>query len=675
MTQRIARLRRKRPLKVPSSFVFSVLVGVLVAGLATPSLASTGSPGGLGLSLTDGQTVSKQVAVYAGGGATQDVALSVDGSPLASTPTASSPALVTFEGDGIQSGSQLFYNSLWVNGRMVAVIRQDVSSYATVSVPVPVGYLQPGANVVTVRSGDSVSPTDLVQNHDDFTIRNVQLVLPDHTPLTDPGVPASKVISLGDGFPGGNATEQEVTANFNMTAAADQLDGAAATWDTTQLPDGSHVVTATGTAADGSPVSVSATVTVDNTPPQVSIPSPVAGTNYQGADLQIAPDVRDASGVASESAKLDGTTIPLPDSFPSDNLGPGKHALAITAADNAGNVTTVTREFSTSVGNIPASRYEVGQVGSAPHSGPARPTLVAAGDIACSPGSSPTQAGCQQASTAALVKGINPDVVATVGDEQYDVGTLSNFDGSFNQTWGSFKDITYPVIGNHEYGGNNYPGAQASGYFDYFNGVGTATGRAGDRNRGYYSYNLGSWHIVVLNAGGGEPAAGTTDAKCGVVSCAKGSGQQVWLANDLAANHNKCTLAMWHQPRFDAGYLNDGGSTRPLWDTLYASGADVVLNGHDHNYERYAPQNPAGQADPAHGIREFIVGTGGDSHTALQPNATGTVANLQTANDNTFGVLQLQLNSGSYTWRFVPAPGTGSFTDSGTARCHSTPSQ
>ena len=642
-------MRKLRPV------VFTVLI--LTADAAVAAHASTGVPGGLGMSLDPGQTLSRQVPLYAGGGGTHDTAISVDGAALAVTPTSSPPAVVTFQGSGIQSGSQRLLNLVWVNGQLVTLIDQDVSNFATSTIPIPAGFLRPGANILRIRSGDSISPTDLVGNHDDFSIRDVNLILPNNTTLTDPTVPSTKTISLGDGFPGGNATEQQVTADFTMTADADQLDGVTATWDTTSFPDGPHTVTATGAHADGSAATVSAQVVTDNTPPQLTITSPTAA-DHEGVNLPVTVDAVDAtSQVVSTAGVLDGIAIPVPDTFPSDNLAPGTHTLAVTAVDSSGNSATATRSFSTSIGAVPA--YDRGQVGRPPYAGPDTPTLVAAGDVACSPGSNPTPVTCHQAGTAALAQSLAPDVVAALGDEQYDVGTLDNFTRSYDLTWGQFKDITYPVIGNHEYAQANYPGAQALGYFDYFNGVGTADGRAADRDRGYYSYDIGAWHVVVLNA------------DCGVVSCVHGSGQQVWLDRDLAAHHNRCTMAMWHQPLFTAGTTeNDGNglATRPLWDTLYARGADVILNGHDHNYQRFAPQDPGGKPDQTRGIREFVVGTGGDSHFALSDR--DRFPNLQAGDDNSFGVLQLHLAPDSYTWRFVTEPGGGTFTDSGTSICH-----
>ncbi len=235
-----------------------------------------------------------------------------------------------------------------------------------------------------------------------------------------------------------------------------------------------------------------------------------------------------------------------------------------------------------------------------------------------------------------------------LGDTQYDSGTLSEFMGSYDPTWGRLNSLARPVLGNHEYGT-----AGAGGYFDYFNGTGQATGRAGDRGRGYYSYDIGAWHLIALNS------------NCSLVPCGAGSAQEQWLRADLAANPKTCTLAYWHHPRFSSGYTNNTPAVDPLWQDLYTAGADVVLGGHAHEYERFAPQNPAGQADLARGIREFVVGTGGEDHHAL-----GTIkANSEVRNVDTFGVMRLTLSATGYSWKFVPEAGR-TFTDSGSASCH-----
>jgi acid phosphatase type 7 len=265
--------------------------------------------------------------------------------------------------------------------------------------------------------------------------------------------------------------------------------------------------------------------------------------------------------------------------------------------------------------------------------------IVAAGDIAsCS--------GEGDEATARLLGGIEGTVLA-LGDEAYPHGTAQDFRECYEPSWGQFKERTRPVPGNHEYETEG-----ASAYFDYF-------GREGrDPDKGYYSYDLGAWHIVALNSNCGE----------GEIRCGPGSAQTKWLKQDIAANSDEgqCTLAYMHHPRFSSG--EEHGSTptlEPLWEALYKAGADVVLSGHEHNYERFAPQDPNGKADPERGIREFVVGTGGKSHYPI----LGPIANSEIYNDETYGVLQLTLNPKRYEWRFIAVEGE-TFTDSGSARCH-----
>ena len=270
---------------------------------------------------------------------------------------------------------------------------------------------------------------------------------------------------------------------------------------------------------------------------------------------------------------------------------------------------------------------------------PSGELVVAAGDIA----------NCQAQSdeaTAELVGSIDGTVLA-LGDEAYPEGSQATFEKCYGPSWGRFKDRTKPVPGNHEYETEG-----ATGYFEYFGEP------AGDPDEGYYSYNLGSWHIVALNS------------NCGVeeIRCGPGSAQTAWLKQDLAANSDEgqCTLAYMHHPRFSSG--EEHGSTpnlEPLWEALYEAGADVVLSGHEHNYERFAPQDPAGRADPERGIREFVVGTGGKSHYPI----VNPIANSEVHNDTSYGVLKLTLDPHSYEWQFVPVEGE-TFTDSGDARCH-----
>ncbi|MEA2509737.1 MAG: hypothetical protein QOG21_1819 [Actinomycetota bacterium] len=272
--------------------------------------------------------------------------------------------------------------------------------------------------------------------------------------------------------------------------------------------------------------------------------------------------------------------------------------------------------------------------------------IVAAGDIACSPAD--TTSPCQDQQTAALLAGA--DRVLPLGDNQYEAGALSDYLNRYDLSWGRYKSNSSPVPGNHE-----YITAGAAGYFDYFDGVGAQTGLAGERNKGYYSYNLAGWHLIALNANCGLNGV--------VGGCTQSSPQMMWLRSDLANSNATCTLAYWHQPRFSSMTTN-----KPMaaaWNLLYADGADVVLNGHQHNYERFAPMTPSGALDNAAGIREFIAGTGGASLSSFPP----TYATSQVENSTSFGVLKITLYPLKYTWQFVPS-GNGTFTDSGTARCH-----
>jgi hypothetical protein len=231
-----------------------------------------------------------------------------------------------------------------------------------------------------------------------------------------------------------------------------------------------------------------------------------------------------------------------------------------------------------------------------------------------------------------------------LGDNQYPNGELSKYLQSYDPTWGREKPSTYPTPGNHEY---NTPGA--TGYYSYFGAL------AGDPSKGYYSYDIGSWHIIALNS------------NCSAIGgCGNNSPQEVWLESDLAAHTNSCTLAYWHHPRFSSGTNHGSNATYDaFWQDLYAAGADVVLAGHEHNYERFAPMNPSGSLDTTNGIREFVVGSGGKSHYGFgAPLSTSEVRN-----GDTFGVLQLTLHSNSYDWIFVAEAGK-TFTDSGTSQCH-----
>jgi fibronectin type 3 domain-containing protein len=286
------------------------------------------------------------------------------------------------------------------------------------------------------------------------------------------------------------------------------------------------------------------------------------------------------------------------------------------------------------------------------------PVLLVGGDIACRSGKTVDATHCQQAKTGAVVTAAGPTWVLPLGDTQYDSSTSSEYAGSYNTTgWGAVKAISRPAAGNHEY---RTPGG--SGYYSYFGAS------AGDPQKGYYSYDVtvpsgGSWHLIALNSECADLGGGSISAGCGV-----GSSQETWLKADLAAHNNVCTIAYWHRPRFSSSSSTPGTSTYvAFWNDLYNAGADLVLNGHAHDYERFAPQTSAGAAD-AKGPVEFVVGTGGDDFQTLGPTGTNSVKRSNTA----FGAMKLTLHSNSYDYEFVPAAGY-SLSDSGSGTCHNAP--
>ena len=260
--------------------------------------------------------------------------------------------------------------------------------------------------------------------------------------------------------------------------------------------------------------------------------------------------------------------------------------------------------------------------------------LVGAGDIA-----SCSKTGDE--ATANLLDTI-PGTVFTLGDNASPNGSSSDYSNCYNPTWGRQRSRTNPSPGDLEYNTAN-----ASGYFGYYGAA------AGDSSKGYYSYDLGDWHVVVLNSN---------------ISMSAGAAQEQWLKSDLAASTKQCTLAYWHHPRFYSGVNTVRSSVKPLWDDLYAAGAELVLNAHTGNYERFAPQSPDGTVDPDYGIREIIAGTGGLRHFSF----TNIAPNSEVRDNTAYGVLKLTLNADTYTWQFIPA-GAGAFTDAGSGSCHPAP--
>jgi len=278
--------------------------------------------------------------------------------------------------------------------------------------------------------------------------------------------------------------------------------------------------------------------------------------------------------------------------------------------------------------------------GPVPRRKPETELLVGAGDIA----------GCKNIegaqATAKLVEQFPSAAVFAAGDVVYERGTAEEFRDCYGPTWGKFKERTRPALGNHEYG---VPGAAP--YFAYWGD------KAGPVGKGYYSYEVGAWHIVVLNT------------NCKVVGgCNEGSPQEVWLKDDLAQHPHACIIAYGHHALFSSGVFKAHAvhtEVKPLWDDLYAAHADLFFAGHEHSYERFAPQNPEGQLDPQNGITLIVVGTGGRSHEILGP----AMANSELRNWDTYGIMKVELSPTSYKWEFIPEAGK-TFRDSGSGTCH-----
>ena len=376
---------------------------------------------------------------------------------------------------------------------------------------------------------------------------------------------------------------------------------------------GSATITATSEGKSGT-----ASITVTPVPVATVTVSPASQTLQTGGAVQLTATPRDASG-----NPLSGRTI---------TWASANQAVATVSA--TGLVTAQ------AVGTATITATSEGKSGTAAITVVAPPppgsgvVFVGAGDIGdCSRTSDD--------STGALIRRLNPDAVFSAGDNAYPDGTATEFATCFDPAWGSFKAKIHPVPGNHEY---HQTGALP--YFQYFGAA------AGDPATGYYSYDLGDWHIIALN---------------GEISAGAGSAQETWLKADLAASTKTCTLAYMHRPRFSAGYHGSNSSMQALWQDLYDAGAELWIAGHNHDYERFAPQTASGVADPARGIREFVVGTGGAGTEAW--STTPPIANEEAWANPVFGVLKLTLRAGGYDWEFIPIAGY-TFTDSGSGTCH-----
>ena len=402
-----------------------------------------------------------------------------------------------------------------------------------------------------------------------------------------------------------------------------------------------------------------------------------------GPDTQAPVTTLECDGSPCQTSTYNGsTTVSL---FPKD---PGGSGVKVTYYTTDGSTPTTSSPVWTNQPftiNAPTTTFKFFSVDNAGNTEAVEtqtmhvqpnpdPVIGSAGDIACDPSSSAFNGGlgtatdCVASDTVKLLTGI--DAVLPLGDDQYDCGGLAAFEQSYGPTWGLKKAITYPVPGDKDFtttGGTDCPSTPGAGYQQYFSSSGgvfgshVPSGVNVNASTGYYSYNLGSWHIIALNT---APCALNTPSFCAV-----GSAQDLWLQQDLAQNTAACTLAYYQNPRFASNGTSGGSTTyQQLWQDLYKGGAEVVLNGDSHWYERFAPLNTSGVIDNNFGVREFIVGTGG---AGLEPPGTELPIS-QVLNGATHGIIKVTLHNGSYGWQFIN-DGESSFTDSGTASCHSKP--
>lgn len=456
--------------------------------------------------------------------------------------------------------------------------------------------------------------------------------LPNQAPTALPGGPYSGTVGVAVGMDGSASSDPD--DNTPLSFAWSFGDGASTTGakpSHAYAAAGTFTVKLTVTDAQGlagAQSTTTATIAAAPPPPPPPPPPNQAPTARPGGPY---------TGTAGTAVAFDGSASSDPDNNTpltyAWSFGDGASATGAKPSHGYAGAASYTVKLTVTdaKGLAGAQATTTATITAAPP--PGDQVFVGAGDIT----------SCSQtadAATAALLENI-AGTVYTLGDNAYSDGTASQYQDCYDPTWGRQKSRTRPVPGNHDYHTSG-----ASGYFGYFGFA------AGDPSKGYYSYDLGAWHILALNS---------------EVSMAAGSAQETWVRADLAAHPTQCALAYWHQPRFSSG-TNHGSNAifQPMWQALYDVGVDVVLAGHEHNYERFRPQTPAGVADDAHGIREFVVGTGGEGHYPLN---NPRIANSEASDGNTFGVLKLTLSATSYAWQFVPVAGA-SFTDSGSAACH-----
>jgi hypothetical protein len=427
-------------------------------------------------------------------------------------------------------------------------------------------------------------------------------------------------------------TQRSANGSFSVTASA--------------LANGQYTARAQQQDSMGNTgFSAPSTFTVDTVAPAVTLTEPANGSSTYDRR----PTFRGVAGVAAGDS---GTVAVKVYAGP---IATGTPVQTLSAARQAGGAYAVQASPALAEGTYTARAEQLDAAGNAGTSAATTftvrdPVLVGAGDIAS------CESGDGDEATATLLEGQPNALVYTLGDNAYTDGTAQEFANCYGPTWGRVKARTRPVIGGHDYGDGSNNGAGYHGYFrDQLAPFGAS---ATDPTRGYYSYDVGSWHVTVLNA------FCYTQADCNELT------MEQWFSDDLAAHPADCTLVMMHNARFSSGNIHGNDARmQPLWATAYEAGADLFLVGHEHTYERFAPQDDAGNLDVAYGVRQIVVGSGGYFHYAL---GASRKPNSEVFNSDTYGVLKVTLHPGSYDWQFLPQAGR-SFTDSGTTACHSAP--
>lgn len=452
-------------------------------------------------------------------------------------------------------------------------------------------------------------------------------VLNNTPPVAAAGGPYSGTEGAAVAFDGRGSSDADGDALTYAWAFGDGTTGTGAQPTHVYAQNGSYTVTLTVTDAQGaSSAPATTTATVANVVPTVS-------------------------ATLSASSIVAGTAVTLSGSFTDPGTQDGPWATTIVwgdgSANTVGSAATATTPVSATHTYATAGSYTVtlrvtdrdGGEGSAQRTltvtAPATSTVILiAGDIAdCGRN--------QDELTANILDAYPTATVFTAGDNVYPYGTLAAYNDCYQPSWGRHKARTWPVVGNHEYT-SEMPNAE--GYHAYFGE------RAGPIGKAYYTTTFGDWQVIVLNS---------------EISMKAGSLQETWLRDQLARSTKQCTLAVWHRPRFFSGTVNmEVTIQKAVWNALYAAGAELIIGGHLHNYERFAPQSSDGIADPVRGIRQIIVGTGGKNAANF-----GTPAPNSEIRAQAFGVLKLTLGSNTYSWEFLPAAGSN-FTDSGSGTCH-----